>query len=73
MRPDLTASCEDTTRVTQAIVREARRHVVLAEDVQAPAAGFTAEDLALLADELDGISIPTDTAYFGAFADALTL
>jgi hypothetical protein len=68
-RPDLTASCEDTTRVTQVIVRQIRQHVLIAEDARAPADGFTQEDLTLLADELDGVGIPTDTAYFGDFAD----
>jgi hypothetical protein len=68
-QPDLTASCEDTTRVTQAIVREVRQHLVLAEDARVPADGFTQEDLALLANELDVVGIPTDTAYFGGVAD----
>jgi hypothetical protein len=68
-QPNLTVSCEDTSRVTRGIVRDVRQHVILVEDTGAPAGGFTADDWTLLADEVDRITIPTDTAYFGAPAD----
>ncbi len=69
VQPNLTVSCEDTSRVTRGIVRDLGRHVILVEDVRAPAGGFTSDDWTLLADEINRITVPTDTAYFGAPVD----
>ena len=69
VRPDLTVSCEDTTRAVEGIIREVRDHLILVEDVNAPGDGFGADGWPTLADALDRVVFPTDTAYFGPAAD----
>lgn len=67
--PDLAISCEDTSRVVRAVVRYAGSRVLLAEDVNAPAGGFTASTWTEVGREFDEVVVPTDSAFFGAPAD----
>lgn len=70
VRPDLTASCTDTTEVIRGVVRAVRDHVVLVEDPRASSGGgFAPDQWAALAEQLDRLVVPVDTAYFGAPAD----
>ncbi|MFQ5689777.1 MAG: hypothetical protein ACE5HQ_05845 [Gemmatimonadota bacterium] len=69
VQPNLTATCSDTTKRASGVVRAAGRHFVLVEDIQSPAGGFTAGDWAQLGTELDDVTFPTDTSYFGPPAD----
>ena len=63
------ATCADTATRVRAVVRGVGRHLVLAEDVSAPAGGFTAEDWTAVLAELDQVVAPLDTAYFGPYDD----
>jgi len=68
-QPNLVATCTDTTTRVRAVVRGVGQHVVLAEDIEAPAGGPSAEEWAGLLAELDEVIVPTDTAYFGPYDD----
>jgi len=65
----LTATCTDTGTVVRGVVRAVGQHLVLAEDVQAPAGGPSADEWSALSAELDQVIVPTDTAYFGGYDD----
>lgn len=70
LRPNLTAACTDTTSVIGGVVRAVRDHVVLVEDPRASTGGgFTRDQWSALADDLDRLVVPVDTAYFGAPPD----
>lgn len=69
IREDFTASCADTTRQVEAVVRAAGTHFLLVEDVGAPRSGFGAEDWSLLSQRLNQDVFPTSTLYFGSPAD----
>ncbi len=66
---NLTATCEDTSNLVRGVVRSVGEHVVLVEDVTAPAGGLNAAEWETLGTELDQQVFPVDTAYFGAYAD----
>ena len=66
---DLSVSCESPARVIAGVVRAVGERVIIAEDPQAPAAGFTDADWRLIADEFDLSIYPTGAAYFGEAAD----
>jgi len=63
------ATCSDTTNVVQGIVRSVGDHLVLVEDIGAPAGGLNTTEWAALGTELDQLVFPVDTAYFGGVAD----
>ena len=65
----LAATCSDTTNVVRGQVRAVGEHLVLVEDLAAPAGGLSAEEWTALGEELDQSVVPVDTAYFGAYAD----
>ena len=67
--PDRVASCGVVGAPIEATVRAVGRHLVLAEDVTAPAGGFGAPAWERLLAELDGIVAPADTAMFGSPSD----
>lgn len=68
-RENFIATCADTTTRVRAVVRGVGQHLVLAEDIAAPAGGFTSEDWSTLLEELDRVVVPVDTAYFGGYDD----
>lgn len=69
VQSDLTASCADTAAAIRGVVRAAGPNVVLVEDAAAPEGGFSAADWAEIAEATNGVTFPTDTAYFGTPAD----
>jgi hypothetical protein len=66
---ELGASCDNTGNRIRGIVRGLRPDVVVVEDENAPAGGFSLEDWTALADEFQTVIFPTDTAYFGRPSD----
>lgn len=69
VQADLSASCADTAASIRGVVRAAGPDVVLVEDASAPEGGFTAADWAEIVSVVNGVTFPTDTAYFGSPAD----
>lgn len=66
---NLAATCADTLNVVRGRVRAVGEHLVLVEDLAAPAGGLSADEWTALGEELDQIVVPVDTAYFGGYAD----
>jgi hypothetical protein len=66
--PNATNACTDFTRV-KAVVKAVGQHGILAQDVKAPAGGFTAPDFSAIAKEFDDIIYTTDTVHFGNPSD----
>ena len=69
VKTDFTASCADTTNVIRSRVRAAGENVVLLEDLQANRTAYSEAQWSALAAELDQVTFPTDTSYFGSPAD----
>ena len=69
MNSDLSVSCESPAKVIDGVVRAVGERVIIAEDPQAPSAGFTDADWRLIADEFDQSIYPTGATYFGEAAD----
>lgn len=69
VQSDLSVSCDATSDPVHAVVRSVGNHVILAEDVKAPANGFDQTTLDALASEFDSKIFPTDENYFGDPAD----
>lgn len=67
--PDLSVSCQDTSRTVTGRVRAVGDRVVLVQDTAAPAGGFSDADFDRLRDEFDQVVLPTDSALFGGPAD----
>lgn len=67
--PDLSVSCEDSTRSVTGRVRAVGERVVMVQDTAAPSGGFSDDDFRLLRDEFDRVVLPTDSAHFGGPAD----
>lgn len=69
--PDINGSnlCTTGYREVRAVVRRLGTRVTIAQDVTAPANGFTAADFTAIAGEFDALIYPTDTLYFGKESD----
>jgi len=65
----LTVSCTDTAVAIRARVRGVGQHILLVEDVNTPAGGFSNADWDQLFQEYDTQTAPTDAAFFGDPAD----
>ena len=69
VRPDLTATCDNTDVVVTGTVRAVGEHLVLLEDDAAPRGGFGPDEWTTLLAELDEVVAPVAASYFGPWDD----
>jgi hypothetical protein len=69
--PDVNGTnlCTTGYREIRAAVKRVGSRVTIAQDITAPAGGFTAADFTSIASEFDVLIYPTDTTYFGRETD----